>query len=99
LTCPLQDAGSVVHVSPPHDGLPAHTGSAQHVGSPQSLALHGQHSTVPGNVPIETPCVPAGHVATSPSPVGHEHDGSVTLHVSMHAGDVAHENTSKQPGR
>jgi hypothetical protein len=98
----LQDAGSeFVHVTVLHAELPAHTDSEQQfVSVPQSLALQGQHSQ---SIMFGgwTPCVPAGHIAVSPEPIGHEHPGSTFIgsQAPLHAGLPMHEKRSKHPGR
>ena len=52
LTCPLHDAGTGLHVYPLQPELPAQIDSPQQLKSVQSLAVHGQHSSVPGSPPL-----------------------------------------------
>jgi hypothetical protein len=101
LTLPPHEDGSGLQLSPPHCGLLAQTLSAQQTALLQSFAVHGQHCTVPGIPPEVMPTKPAGQDAVSPSPSGQTQPmrEPSTLHCDMHAGLVAHENASGQPGR
>jgi hypothetical protein len=46
----LHDAASGLHV--PHPDAAPHAVLPQQLMLPQSFAVHGQHSSLPGNVPL-----------------------------------------------